>query len=272
MIQKFSKSKISMMSTFLLAMFIFCMTGFSQERFLMNSKERFAFKKATQYFTEGKILFDKENYKKSLKFFNKCLKQFPSHSDALFYKSQIQYKSGEFPEALGSIESAKKNFEKFAAIKTNTQLEYFANLRERKSKLESDLIDLKSRLANTNTTSSNIKSPLESTIDSLTNDLSLINERLKNQVPEVMKTPANYFYVHGNINIKFKKFSEAYDQFIKAVEADPEHGEALNNLATISYMAKKYKEALQFINMAESKKLKINEKLKEAIVNSLKKN
>lgn len=267
-----SQRKISSIFTIIFTISIFATTILSQERYLMNSKERFAFKKATQFFANGKSLFDKKEYEKSLKYFSKCIKQLPIHADAYFYTSQIQYISEKYPEALKSIENAKDYFKKFADIKTNTQLEYFDQLRDEKQKIETDLIDLKAKLANTKPTSTSNKTALESAIDAASNNLSLIQERLKSQIPEVMKTPANYYYVHGNILIKQKKYDESYVQFIKAVETDPGHGEALNNLATLNFMAKRFKEALYFINQAEIKKLKINKKLKEAIEDSLKNN
>ncbi len=266
------KQKFSSIFAILFIISILSTISFSQERYLMNTKERFEFKKATQFFANGKSLFDKKKYEKSLEYFSKCIKQLPIHADAYFYTSQIQYISEKYPEALKSIENAEDYFKKFAAIKTNTQLEYFDQLREEKQKIESDLIDLKAKLANTRSTSTSNKTALENAIEFASNNLSLIQERLKNQIPEVMKTPANYYFVHGNIYRKLKKYTESYEQYLKAVEIDPGHGEALNNLATLSFMAKKFKEALYFINQAEIKKLKINKKLKEAIENSLKNN
>ncbi len=241
---------------------------FSQEVFLKNRKERFDFMLSFQLLEKGKSCFEQEKYKKAFGYFEKCIKQLPFNADAYFYSSRIQYKLMKYTEALNLIEKAKNDFKKFATLKSESQDEYYDRLRERKQQLEFHLIDLKAKQADSLQTM--YKTPLESQIDAMAGKLSQVQELLRNRKPKVLKTPANYYYVHGNIYRKLKKYNESYGQFIKAVETDPEHGEALNNLANLNYMAKKYKEALYFINMAESKKLKINKKLKEAIVSSLK--
>lgn len=262
------KQKLSSLFAIFLTISILGTTCFSQEVFLKNRKERFDFMLSFQLFEKGRSCFGQENYKKALDYFEKCIKQLPFHADAYFYSSRIQYKLMKYPKALNLIEKAKSDFKKFATLKSESQDEYYDRLRERKQQLESHLVDLKAKKADSLQTT--YKTPLESTIDTMTNNLSQVQDLLRNRKPKVLKTPANYYYINGNIYLKLKKYSEAYDQFLKAIKTDPEHGEAYNNLATISFMAKKYKEALYFLNMAESKKLKINKKLKETIMNSLK--
>ena len=83
--------------------------------------------------------------------------------------------------------------------------------------------------------------------------------------------PADYFYLHGNIYFKLRDYQQARDQYVEAIERDPKHEKAYNNLINIYFMAKQYEKALELVENAESDGVSINSKLKEAIRLALKK-
>jgi hypothetical protein len=56
---------------------------------------------------------------------------------------------------------------------------------------------------------------------------------------------------------------------MKAVEINPQHGSAFNNIANLFYMGKKYQQALYYLSKAEACGIKVNPKFREAIQRAL---
>ncbi|MEN8153973.1 MAG: tetratricopeptide repeat protein [Acidobacteriota bacterium] len=239
---KKQNNKLFFLSFIFLMFSIASTAGFTQERFLLNNKERFAFKKASQSLENGKKYFEKKKHEEALKYFNKCINQIPYYAEAYYYKSRIDYRSGNYTRALNLIEQAKKNYKKFSEVLTATQMHQINHMRNRR---EEDPV--------------------------LKRATSYINPDIyEDMIPSVtVNIPANYYYIHGNIYFKTKKYNEAYLQFLKTREINPRHGRALNNLATIHFMSKDYKGAHKFIREAQSMNLKTNKKLREDIWRAL---
>jgi tetratricopeptide (TPR) repeat protein len=101
--------------------------------------------------------------------------------------------------------------------------------------------------------------------------LSNITARLNEPLPVLPEKAADYYYYHGNIFLKLRKYNEAHSQYLEALRIDPKHGNASNNLANIYYMVKKYDKALYYLTMAEANGAKINPKFKEALQKALNK-
>ncbi len=115
------------------------------------------------------------------------------------------------------------------------------------------------------------KTKYEQAISSLENEISIINSRLTEPVFSTDEIPGNYFFIHGNILFKLKKFEESQKQYLLAIKIDSGHGDAYNNLANLYYLAKQYQKALDCLNHAEANGVKINPKFKKAILKAIKK-
>jgi glyoxylase-like metal-dependent hydrolase (beta-lactamase superfamily II) len=81
--------------------------------------------------------------------------------------------------------------------------------------------------------------------------------------------PANYYYHHGNIFFRLKDYENARQQYLAAIQINPRHGEAYNNLANLYYMSGRYDDALDCLNQSISSGAKVNEKLSAAIFAAL---
>jgi pentatricopeptide repeat protein len=93
-----------------------------------------------------------------------------------------------------------------------------------------------------------------------------LDHRLSRPVATEEKVPADYHYIHGNILFKLKEFQQAHDQYLQAVTVDPKHKDAYNNLINIYLMSKQYQKGLDYLKLAEENDVKVNEKLKEALL------
>jgi len=242
--------------------------SFGQKGFFMKEKEMYEkYKMSIKNFEKGKQQFHKGDYKKAEKELKKCLDIFPRHTEAHFYLSNILYNKGDFPKALEHIEEAKANWEFMARMYAFAYESYTSKLRKQRDEYQAKILNYKDKLSTTS--SRDESSTLENAISSLENEISIIDSRLTNPLLPVKKIPADYFYLHGNIFFRLKKYQEAYVQYIEAIKIDPQHANAYNNLANLYYMAKQYQKALDCLKQAEAKGVKINPELKRAILKAL---
>ncbi|MDH7513910.1 MAG: tetratricopeptide repeat protein [Clostridiales bacterium] len=222
------------------------------------------FKRADNSFQKGKEFFIKEKYDRSEKELRQCLEIMPEHANALLLTSQIYYKRNDFNRALTDIEKAKKNYAFIAQFYTFIHTERLEMLRDDKMKLESEIASLQDALSRA--TSEEDRQKSQSALGALRSQISVINSRLNEPLPDVLRTPAEYFYIHGNVLFKLQRYQEAHDQYLEAIKADSKHANAYNNLINLYYIAKNYELAIKFVNQAEANGAKINPKLKEAVL------
>jgi tetratricopeptide (TPR) repeat protein len=240
---------------------------FGQERFLMDQNTFQKFKQAKRMYVKGEQLFLKGKLSKAQESLDKCVEVFPKYSEAYFILAQVHYKQKDYATALDHISSAKTHFKFMSDIRVSTQLEYIDTLREQRQKLQEQVRNLQEQLASAK--SSADKSRIESAIGSAEGQISQIDNRMHSPIPNIESVPAEYFYVHGNIFFKTKKFQEAHKQYLETIKVDPNHGNALNNLSTLYFMVKKYNKAKDFMDRAEASGFTVSEKFKSALMNAL---
>jgi pentatricopeptide repeat protein len=244
--------------------------SFGQREFFQEERELIErFKRADSCFLKGKEHFIKGNTVKAEKELKKCLEIMPEHADALFYLSQIDYKKGGFDQALKDIEKAKSNYDFIAKFYTFTHQLRLESLREEKQKLETQLIDLQNRLPSIK--DQDERQRFDSAIANTRGNISIIDNRLREPIPPVLHTPGDYFYIHGNIFFKLKRYQDAHDQYVETIERDPKHGNAYNNLINLYFMAKDYQKALDYLKKAEANSVQINPELKKAVQKAVEK-
>ena len=242
--------------------------SFGQKGFFMEEKKLYLkYKMSVKNFEKGKQQFNKGDYKKAEKELKKCVEIFPKHNEAHFYLSLISHKKGDIHQALKHIEEAKANFEFMNRMYVFAYEDYTSNLRKQRDECQAKMLNYKDKLSTT--TDQAQRSTYEQAIHSLESEISTIDSRLTEPLPPVKQTPADYFYLHGNIFFRLKKYQEAYAQYLEAIKINPQHANAYNNLSNLYYMGKQYQKALDCLNKAEANGAKINPELKKAILKAL---
>lgn len=82
------------------------------------------------------------------------------------------------------------------------------------------------------------------------------------------RIPAEYAYFHGNCLFRLKKYAEAEEEYKVAIQIDPRHANACNNLINLLYMQKRLAEARTLISQAEANQVAIVPGLKNAVLNN----
>lgn len=192
---------------------------------------------ADKRFEKGKKEFGEGKIDKAEKEFNESLKIMPEHADSYFMLAQIAYKKGDLELARSRMEKAKENYHFIVKMKMNMEQVRILKMQEAR---DSGTYDERGTQA--------------------------IDQRLVRPVATKEEIPADYHYIHGNILFKLREFQPAHDLYVQAVTVDPKHKDAYNNLINIYLMSKQYQKGLDYLKMAEDNDVKINEKLKEALL------
>jgi pentatricopeptide repeat protein len=234
-----TKSK-QILSVLSLAFFLFCLYGssFAQEDFTREERRLFqSYQAANKRFEKGKKEFGKGKIDKAEKEFEESLKIMPQHADSYFMLAQIAYKKGDIELARSRMEKAEENYIFIVKMKMNMEQVRILKMQEAR---DAGTYDERGAAG--------------------------LDHRLSRPVATEEKVPADYHYIHGNILFKLKEFQQAHDQYLKAVTTDPKHKDAYNNLINIYLMSKQYQKGLDYLKLAEKNNVKINEKLKEALL------
>lgn len=246
---------------------------FGQEDYTRDEyKLRQRYKIANSFFEKGHKYFLEGNYKRAEKELGNCLKKMPEHADAFFYLSLISYNQGDIEKSIEYIEKAKENYKYIIKLKINREQMRIIQFQDRKTELQETQERLKQRLPKAKDRRE--QSRIQGEIKRIEGVIDYIDTELRRPMPTVQKgeeIPADYFYRHGNIFFKLKRYQEAREQYHEAVKIYPKHGDAYNNLANLYYIDEQYQKALDYLNLAEKYGAKIHPEFKKAVLESLKK-
>jgi tetratricopeptide (TPR) repeat protein len=232
-----SKQMLAVLSLIFLLFFL-CGSTFAQEDFTREEYKLFQkYQAANKRFEKGKKEFGKGKLDKAEKEFTESLNIMPQHADSHFMLSQIAYRKGDLELARTRMESAKENYSFIVKMKMNMEQVRINKMREAR---DTGTYDERGTQA--------------------------LDHRLSTPVATTDEVPADYHYIHGNILFKLREFQQAHDMYVQAVTVDPKHKDAYNNLINIYLMSKQYQKGMDYLKIAEGNDVKINKKLKEALL------
>jgi tetratricopeptide (TPR) repeat protein len=189
----------------------------------------------------------------------KVLKEMPENANASYFLAETYYQRGEFDKGLAAIVEAEKNFPLIQKMLYRRQQAAIGQGGEDRADIQNEILAEQQRTGE----------PITATTSAMRQAATTDQAKAQEQKLEVYAIPAEYSYVHGNLLFRQKKFGEALAQYELAVAADPKHGRALNNIANIYYMARKYDKALEYIGKAEAVGAKVNPDFKKAVLTAL---
>lgn len=269
---------ISWLSVVLAVFFV--LAGFhnvtAQKRFLMNQQEAQKFKIAKQLFQKGRDFMSKNKLQMAEKYFKDCLGHFPKFSHADYALAQIYYQHNNIPLALDHITRAKITYPELAKLGADVELEYIAQLRQERERLKQVIMEVDQQLKNMEHMTLSPEQRRQMWVDltdrkaKAENTMRQIDEKTRKPVAKTTDIPADFYYMHGNVFFKAKRFMDALKQYQEAIRLDPAHGGAYNNLANLHFMARKYQKALFYLDKAESNGFKVKPQFRETIKQSMK--
>ena len=231
--------------------------GYDYRQASEEKKQVESYKAAEALFKKGEGKFLKGKYSESENYMLKSIKTFPLHAHAHYYLSLIFYKKGEYVPALKHIEEAESSILSLNKLKNRLEEERKRKLKE----YQKDLRDGKyvSYFGENN--------PCMVKYGENVSDMEAmkVEELLMGSEKTDIDIPAAYFYSHGNILFKLKRYQDAIKKYAEVIRRDPKHGSAYNNLANLFYMAGKKDIASICLNYAEASGFKVDPRFKKLL-------
>ena len=210
------------------------------------------FKRARMHFDKGADYLKKGRPAKALKEAELSMEIFSDYSDAYLLLAMIHFQEGKYDAGLAEIEKAKATFGAIREFYTASYQDYINRLREQREFTVNRIAD--AGLSLILMREAEIK-------------LADIDEKLRDLKPTLgLDVPAEYHFVHGNLLFKLKRFDDAQELYLAAVQADPRYANAYANLIGIFLMRGDKASALKYLQQAEGKGVKMDEKLKESVL------
>jgi tetratricopeptide (TPR) repeat protein len=226
------------------------------------------YKTVNRDFLKGRELVVKQKYDQARQILLKVLDRMPEHPEASYLLAQIYYKEGDFEKGLTTIQNAETHFSSVQRILFKQQLKLGDQYSSNKQEINQEIQVLQSQLSQAK--SEEERRDLQRQIVEKQGQSSTMEMHNKEQsLYESTGMPADYSHIHGNLLFKMKRYQEALDQYLKAVQSDPKYGSAYNNIANLYFMAKKYDKALEYIEKAEANGVKVHPDFKNAVLKAL---
>ena len=221
---------------------------------------------------KGEEQFAKKQYDKAEQSLLSVLRAMPENAEASYYLAETYYQKGEFEKGLDAIQAAETSYPDIQRLMARRRLAASGQESPEQQKLRLEIQALRGQMGEH---LSDVKrQTIQTEIAAKQAELNVQRQKdLKKQTSEpqaeAVKIPAEYSYAHGNLLFRVKRYDEALVQYEQTIQADPAHGGAYNNIATIYYMAKQYDKSLEYLDKAEAAGCKINPNFKKAVLTAL---
>jgi pentatricopeptide repeat protein len=222
------------------------------------------YREALPHYDKAVRAFSRRDYDAARRELDKAIDAMPQYSYAHLLMAKSWYLSKRFDEALPAIERAESAWREFAGIAADAKAEQGDALIRRRRALRDQISALQEDLRGGATAQQ--QEQIRTYISQLQHQIDEIDRDQASRGPtELAALPAEYSFVHGNILLRMNRLVDAEPQYLRAIEANPEYGEAFNNLASLYYQAGRLEEARKVLQDARNRGLPINQELERAV-------
>ena len=236
---------------------------FSQDRNIVINE----YKRAFQFFNKGVELFKNDQLKQSREQFEKALGAMPQYAEASFFMGLTYQSENKHNDALTHFENAKKKYIEWQNVKVQVQSMDYQDAQDK-------IMDIRQQIEIQQGKKVGQPQSVQSQIDTVIAGLER-NIRTLERIPEPEAVepviPAKYHFQSANCYLKLQKWNEAYQNDLQALDVDPNHAEAHQNLAYIYYLAKQYENSWKHIELAEKNGATVPQQVKDMVIKELNK-
>lgn len=213
-------------------------------------------------YLKGVDKYEKGDRRGASDVFRDCIQKMPRNAYAHYYLANIYYIGMDFSNSLSHMKKALSNFDYMQ------ELNAYAD--EQKSlKFESLRGSLEEMWNSTN--SCRDSRAIEFAFDQVDKEESDMEIAGRRRQKTMVRMKAHYLYFCGNIHLQLRQYNDSLLRYQEAIQLNPQHADAYNNIIAILYLAKEYSKALRFWEEAETNGLdeQLNLKLKESLYAAL---
>lgn len=221
-----------------------------------------ALQSAERPFSKGIEAFGEGRYEDAAPLFEECVRKMPRHAYARYYLANLAYIKADYERALVEMERSLENFD------------FMAELGDHAVKLKLKKIESYEQMVVDewdNTNSCRESRELEAIDDQLTEEKSRVELAARKRGEARLRQKAHFAYFLGNVLFQLQRRPEAAERYRQAIDLDPRHADAFNNLAAIAYLAGDFAAAGDCLERAEARGLEdnVNLKLKHLVYEAL---
>jgi glyoxylase-like metal-dependent hydrolase (beta-lactamase superfamily II) len=217
---------------------------------------------AEKPFAKGLEAFNQGRYEAAASLIGKCAEIMPRHAYARYYLANLAYLKADYGLALAEMERSLED------------LDFMAELGDHATELRLKKIDSYERMAAAeweNSLNCRESRELEAIDDQIADEKSRLEMAARKGAEARLRRKAHFTYFLGNILFQLQRRPEAAEKYRQAIELDPRHVDAYNNLAAIAYLAGDFAAAGSCLERAEERGLEdnVNLKLKHLVYEAL---
>ena len=213
-------------------------------------------------YSKGVDKFEKGEMRGASDVFRDCIQKMPRNAYAYYYLANIHYLGKDFSSSLAHMEKALANIDymqELGAYADDQQSLKFDSLRGNLEEMWNS------------TNSCRDSRAIELAWDQLDQEEGEMEITARKRQKAMARMKAHYLYFHGNVLLQLQRYNDSLQRYQEAIELNPHHADAYNNIIAILYLAKEYSKALLFWEEAETQGLdeQLNLKLKESLYEAL---
>jgi pentatricopeptide repeat protein len=239
--------------------------AFAQSRLGRGDEIARQYRDALPHYDKAVKAYSRQDWENARRELDKAITAMPQYSYAHLLMAKSWYMSKRYDQALPAIERAETTWREFAALAAEGKSLQSDALVRRRRGLQDQIAAMNDDLRQPTNTAAQI-AQIQTWIDQLKHEIDEIDrEQASGVAPELATLPAEYSFIHGNILLRSNRLVDAEPQYLRAIEAKPDYGEAFNNLASLYYQAGSFDKARQVLQEARNRNLPINLDLERAV-------
>lgn len=227
------------------------------------------YKLANESFNVCKKHLLKGNLSKAEKGLLKCQDIMPGHVGSLFYLSFVCYKKKEYNRAIEYIRRAKAGYKVIARKVAGIQ-KHNAHKAKKQQNVLREALD--SYMGYESFDGACAVTPILREMRGEVARLEISSTSRGTSASDSKDpVPAEYYYIHGNILFRLKRYALARNQYLETLKRNRVHRNAYNNLVNLYYVTRKLKKSLFYLDMADKNGVQVDRRLKQAVLNAAEK-
>lgn len=190
-----------------------------------------------------------------------CLAQIPDHFEGHFLLARMAYEARDFAGTLAHLDVAEASL-------ASLDRAYRDQMAHLKAQAEAEEQTAKSNLDAVNSRVSDPTSCVSPLLAALRNEVDVLAARKGplHDTENPYGVPGDYRFLRGNALYRLGRRDEARAQLRLAVQTDPSHGNAWNNLIALHLEARDIAQAQACVAQAEAAKVAVRPELKQAVL------
>lgn len=190
-----------------------------------------------------------------------CLHAIPDHFEAHFLLARMAYEARDFTGVLAHLAISEQSLAALDRLFREQVAQMRAQAEAEEQLAQSNLDAVTSRVADPTGCAAPLIASLQHEVSALQSRKGPLHSR-----ENPYSVPADYRFLQGNAHLRLGHRNEALGRFRLAVEIDPSHANAWNNLLAMHLDAREDAQARAGLAQAEAAKIVIRPDLKKAIL------